>query len=169
MTVHKQHVLTRRDEGPWLDDWEKAYTAFLLRQQACFNDQDRKAAMVLKAHHLVAEILAQVDLSLGELGWDAFQDKFAAIVALARAVLQNTSQSDTSVIEARWKSSGVFISSTSATLSFTMGIVDPLYEVCSRCRDPVLRRAALDLLARHPRQECMWSSWSAWKVGKVCT
>ncbi|KAK3109606.1 hypothetical protein LTR53_016957, partial [Teratosphaeriaceae sp. CCFEE 6253] len=149
-----------------LFDWEKAYTAFLLQHQTGFDETDRKAAMVLKAHHLVAEILAQVDLSLGEMGWDAFQDKFAAIVALAQAVLERSSQSDTSVIEARWKRSGVFISSTAATLSFTMGIVDPLYEVCARCRDPVLRRAALDLLARHPRQECMWSSWSAWKVGK---
>lgn len=74
--------------------------------------------------------------------------------------------SDASVIEARWKSNGVFISAPSATLSFSLGIVDPLYEVCARCRDPSLRRQALDLLARHPRQECVWSSWSAWKVGK---
>ncbi|KAK5698463.1 hypothetical protein LTR17_023638 [Elasticomyces elasticus] len=152
--------------GPWLKDWERAFSALLLQRQATFSEQDRKAAMVLKAHHLVAEILAEVDLSLGELGWDAFRDQFAAIVNLATAVLEDSLQSDTSVIEARWKTSGVFISSTSATLSFTLGIVDPLYEVCSRCRDPVLRRKALDLLARHPRQECMWSSWSAWKVGK---
>jgi hypothetical protein len=51
-------------------------------------------------------------------------------------------------------------------LCFSLGIVDPLYEVCARCRDPAIRRRALDLLARHPRQDCMWSSWSAWKVGK---
>ena len=51
-------------------------------------------------------------------------------------------------------------------LCFSLGIVDPLYEVCARCRDPALRRRALDLLALHPRQDCMWSSWSAWKVGK---
>ncbi|KAK1820240.1 hypothetical protein LTR12_005391 [Friedmanniomyces endolithicus] len=152
--------------GPWLEDWEKAFSAFLLQQQASFDDRDRKAAMILKAHHLVGEILAQVDLSLGELGWDAFRPQFAAIVDLATAVLEDSNKSDVSVIEARWKTGGVFISSTSATLSFTLGIVDPLFEVCSRCRDPVLRRKALDLLARHPRQECMWSSWSAWKVGK---
>lgn len=51
-------------------------------------------------------------------------------------------------------------------LCFSLGIVDPLYEVCARCRDPALRRRALDLLARHPRQDCMWSSWSAYKFGK---
>lgn len=149
--------------SPWLTAWEKAFTAFLSRNPT-LSPEDRKAAMVLKAHELVAEILSDVDLSLGELGWDAFRDKFAAIVDLAGAVLENSPQADTSIIEARWKTSGVFISAPTATLSFSLGIVDPLYEVCARCRDPVLRRKALDLLARHPRQECVWSSWSAWKA-----
>ncbi|KAK5110877.1 hypothetical protein LTR85_000715 [Meristemomyces frigidus] len=152
--------------APWLESWEKAFSAFLTQHQAALSLQDRKAAMILKAHHLSAEIFAQVDLSLGEMGWDAFQDKFTAIVDLATAILEETTQADTSVIEARWKTGGGFISAPSATLSFSLGIVDPLYEVCVRCRDPVLRRKALNLLARHPRQECMWSSWSAWKVGK---
>jgi hypothetical protein len=150
----------------WLESWEKAFSAYLAQHQADLNPQDRKAAMILKAHHLVAEILCGVDLSHGELGWDAFQQQFKAIVDLATAFLEGTTQTDTSIIEARWKTGGTFISSPAATLSFTLGIVDPLYEVCARCRDPVLRRRALDLLARHPRQECMWSSWSAWKVGK---
>ena len=56
-------------------------------------------------------------------------------------------QADTSVIEARWKTNGVFISAPTATLSFSLGIVDPLYEVCARCRDPVVRRRALDLVS----------------------
>ena len=152
--------------GPWLAAWERAFTSFLSQHQQSLTAEDRKGAMVLKAHELVAEILSDVDLSLGELGWDAFRDKFEAITNLAAAVLEDTKQADTSVIEARWKTSGVFISAPTATLSFSLGIVDPLYEVCARCRDPTLRRRALDLLARHPRQECVWSSWSAWKVGK---
>ena len=152
--------------SPWLAAWERAFSAFLSKSEKKLSAEDRKAAMILKAHEIVAEILSEVDLSLGELGWDAFHDKFEAITNLAAAVLEDSKRADTSVIEARWKTSGVFISAPSATLSFSLGIVDPLYEVCSRCRDPVLRRRALDLLARHPRQECVWSSWSAWKVGK---
>jgi hypothetical protein len=152
--------------SPWLAAWEKAFSTYLAKNEKKLTPEDRKAAMILKAHELVAEILSEVDLSLGELGWDAFHDKFKAITNLAAAVLEDSKQADTSVIEARWKTSGVFISAPTATLSFSLGIVDPLYEVCARCRDPVLRRKALDLLARHPRQECVWSSWSAWKVGK---
>ncbi|KAK3687056.1 hypothetical protein LTR37_019218 [Vermiconidia calcicola] len=151
---------------PWLASWERAFSNFLLENQESLNTDERGAAMVLKAHQTVAEILSEVDLSLGELGWDAFHDKFEAITNLAAAVLEGGQQSDTPVIEARWKTGDVFISQPNATLSFSLGIVDPLYEVVSRCRSPTLRRRALDLLAKHPRQECVWSSWSAWKVGK---
>lgn len=152
--------------SPWLADWESAFSDFLTREEGKLTPEDRKAAMILKAHQTVAEILAEVDLGLAEMCWDAFRDKFEIIVNLAAAVLKDTTTSDTSIIEARWKTEGVFISAPTATLSFSLGIVDPLYEVCARCRDPSLRRRALDLLARHPRQECVWSSWSAWKVGK---
>lgn len=61
--------------SPWLSAWEKAFSAYLAQHQASMDGEDRKAAMVLKAHHLVAEILSSVDLSMGELGWDAFHDK----------------------------------------------------------------------------------------------
>lgn len=61
--------------GPWLSAWETAFTNYLSHNQAQLGDEDRRAAMVLKAHHLVADILTSVDLSMGELGWDVFHDK----------------------------------------------------------------------------------------------
>lgn len=61
--------------GPWLSAWEDAFSDLLSKNQSKMSAEDRRAAMVLKAHHLVAEILTEVDLSLGELGWDAFHDK----------------------------------------------------------------------------------------------
>lgn len=114
---------------------------------------------ITQAHHLVCEILSNVDLSEGELGWDKFHASFVAILDLAEAVLEDGSQT-------RERQAADFPTAPKTQLCFSLGIVDPLYEVCARCRDPVLRRRALDLLARHPRQDCMWSSWSAWKVGK---
>lgn len=152
--------------SPWLAAWEQAFTSYLSQHQAFLNVEDRRKAMILKAHELVAEILSGVDLSLGEFGWDVFRDKFEAITNLASAVLESSQQADTCAIEPRWETSGGSISAPNMKMSFSLGIVDPLYEVCSRCRDPILRRRALDLLAKHPRKECVWSSWSAWKVGK---
>lgn len=175
--------------SPWLKLWEAAFSSFLARNQATLSPSDRKAAMILKAHQTLAEIFAEVDLSLGELGWDAFHDRFAAITDLAVAVLEGSTPADASIIEKCREANGVIWLAPTLTLSFSLGIVDPLYEVCARCRDPALRRRALDLvsntrrisayrsrkrandvillkLASHPRQECMWSSWCAWKVGK---
>ncbi|KAM0722282.1 hypothetical protein Q7P37_001723 [Cladosporium fusiforme] len=140
--------------APWLKAWEEAFTKLLTERKDIMTPNERKGAMVLKAHHLVCEILSNVDLSEGELGWDKFHSEFTAILDLAKAVLEDGPQPDTRQ------------SSPKTELCFSLGIVDPLYEVCARCRDPALRRRALDLLARHPRQDCMWSSWSAWKVGK---
>ena len=94
-------------------------------------------------------------MSEGELGWDKFHTSFIAILDLAEAVLEDGSQPKAEQAADLPKTQ----------LCFSLGIVDPLYEVCARCRDPALRRRALNLLARHPRQDCMWSSWSAWKVG----
>lgn len=160
----------------WLKCWETAFTQLLLRKSEAMTASERKGAMVLKgkcqavtndiycllttqAHHLVCEILAEVDLSEGELGWDKFRPSFIAILDLAEAVLEDDPQS-----KARQLADPLAAPKTQ--LCFSLGIVDPLYEVCARCRDPLLRRRALNLLARHPRQDCMWSSWSAWKVGK---
>lgn len=140
--------------APWLKAWESAFSQLLVRKQPVLTQKERKGAMILKAHHIVCEILSNVDLSEGELGWDKFQRDFAAVINLAAAVLEDDRSVETGQ------------QSPKTELCFSLGIVDPLYEVCARCRDPALRRRALDLLARHPRQDCMWSSWSAWKVGK---
>ena len=61
---------------PWLASWERAFSNFLLENQESLNTDERGAAMVLKAHQTVAEILSEVDLSLGELGWDAFHGTY---------------------------------------------------------------------------------------------
>jgi len=39
--------------GPWLESWEMAFTAFLHCHRNTLSQSDRRAAMVLKAHHLV--------------------------------------------------------------------------------------------------------------------
>lgn len=150
---------------PWLHAWEDAFHALLLRIQP--RAKEFKAAMVLKANHLVAEIFAQVDLSLGEFGWDAFHGEFKAVVDLAVAVIEGSKHSDNTLIEPALHTGDVFTLSFSKPLTYPLSIVDPLYEVVARCRDATLRREALKLLCMHPRQEYMRSSSSAWKMNQI--
>jgi hypothetical protein len=138
----------------WLKAWEQAFSQLLARKQVKLTPSERWSAMVLKAHHLVCVILSNVDLSEGALRWDSFHRSFTAIDDLAEAVLGASTRSITTC-------SKDSPATPSTKLCFSLGISGPLYEVCARCRDPFLRRRALDLLARQPRQECLWGSWSA--------
>ena len=44
------------------------------------------------------------------------------------------------------------------TFSLNIGIIPPLYIACTRCRDPVIRRRALQLLSTCNRKEGIWDS-----------
>jgi hypothetical protein len=53
--------------------------------------------------------------------------------------------------------------------SFEVGIVPPLHVTASKCRDPVIRREAVELLFASPRQEGMWDGVLAARIGKWLT
>jgi hypothetical protein len=52
--------------------------------------------------------------------------------------------------------------------SFTidLGVIGPLFEVISRCRDPVIRRRGISLLKSGYRQEGVWNSFLVAKVAE---
>lgn len=146
---------------PWLQAWEGAFSRLLAATLETMSPADHKAAMVLEANALVVHVFSNVDLSRDELGWVLFHDKFRAIVDLAAAVLEDGSSKQPSLPQRPHAS---FISSTNVEHAFSLGIIVPLCQVCARCQDPAIQARALDLLKRYSRRECMWSSWSAWKV-----
>lgn len=49
--------------------------------------------------------------------------------------------------------------------TFGPGIVTPLYLAASRCRNPNLRREAINMLLQQRRRECLWDSVLAGRVG----
>lgn len=92
----------------------------------------RKAAMTLKAHHLIAEIWAKVDLSSLPLSWSAFHRQFTAIVNLGAATLQDGNPLDSDEVSDRtdgWNTCTVLMRPTSALLPGNLSIAEPLREV----------------------------------------
>lgn len=78
--------------------------------------------------------------------WDKFNAQFAEIVSLAASIVDaNDTGSPTA---------------TSVRPSFSLdnGIIAPLYEVATLCRDPVIRRRAVQILRSAPRQEGVFNS-----------
>ncbi|KAE8443324.1 hypothetical protein EG329_001967 [Mollisiaceae sp. DMI_Dod_QoI] len=50
--------------------------------------------------------------------------------------------------------------------SFDTGIIPPLHVVATKCRDPAVRREAIDILFASPRQEGMWDGVLSARIGR---
>jgi Fungal specific transcription factor domain len=50
--------------------------------------------------------------------------------------------------------------------SFEIGIIPPLHLTATKCRDPVVRREAIDLMFASPRQEGMWDGVLSARIGR---
>lgn len=81
--------------------------------------------------------------SLLKKRWEAHTGEFAAIVTLARGIME--ADNDTGEV-------GM------GRVSLDTGVLGPLYLVALRCRDPVVRREAIALLGREGRKEGLWDS-----------
>lgn len=126
------------------NEWSLSFKSFIAAQKEKISPREQKVAILLEIQHITATILASAGPFNQETIFDSFEEVFSQIIALAsRLLVSNTS--DRSSDEGR-----------SPFPTFDMGILPHLYFVTSRCRHPLLRRQALDLLRRGPRQEGVW-------------
>lgn len=123
---------------PWLSKWEQAFATFLFNYSTFLAHEDMQKAKVLKANHLLCNILAQVDTTTSPAAWEQFTSEFKAIFDLATAVL------DTAVLGAG--SSEPRECAQMPCVSFELWVSEPLFVCASRCTDPGLRRLAANLL-----------------------
>lgn len=80
--------------------------------------------------------------------WDDYNDRFAEIVSLAAAVVGN-SHATHSLLR---------VDQMQPVFCLDDGVLAPLYEVATLCRDPTIRRRAVDILRSAPRQEGLFNS-----------
>lgn len=80
--------------------------------------------------------------------WDDYNDQFAEIVSLAASVVRNAYGTQCS-------SGG---NKVQPVFCLDDGVLAPLYEVATLCRDPTIRRRAVSILRSAPRQEGLFNS-----------
>jgi hypothetical protein len=124
-----------------LNEWLLSFKSFLIVEE---QNISQKAAILLEIQYITATILASAGPSAQETIFDLFEEAFSRIIALASRLLL-TDDSESSPGEDR-----------SPIPAYDMGILPHLYFVTARCRHPSLRRQALHLLRRGPRQEGIW-------------
>lgn len=125
--------------------WTSAFKPLLTRALAAGN-QDAISALSLVISSTANQVSLRAAFLPDECSFDAFLPEFKHIVAHTSLLVEAQSQKGTGA-------GGPML-----RFAFDTGILPPLYLVTIKCRDPLLRRRALQLMERYPRREGVWDS-----------
>ena len=135
-----------------LTDWSSAFENLVTTQSHTFTEMEQQTVTILRiwqtmtaagiAMHL--EFQATVD---DQTLWDHFEESSRRVVVLAEQVLKFT-HTPTSA----------YHKEPLHQFTLDIGIVAPLYDTARVCRDPLIRRKAINLLRQYPCREGLWDS-----------
>lgn len=131
-----------------LSQLAKLSVAFSLFRASRSKNHTQHSLLVLEMYLHAQHIWISTALSSSEVVYDDYLSSFAAIVPLASAYL------DQGPLSSQYHEPQAGNSTT-----FETHVIPPLYYVAVKCRHPLLRRSALDLLRRAPtRRENLWQA-----------
>lgn len=145
----------------------KFNVAFSLFQASRSKPGPENTLLVLQMYLHAQYIWISTALSSSEVVYDNYLAQFAAIVPLAAAYidLETSPQNQPAVPPQKpgstaaptYPFSGLNHQLPGSNFTFETHIIPPLYYVATKCRHPLIRRSALDLLRRDPfRRENLW-------------
>ena len=133
----------------------------LLEDFLCHNWRDdvvfRREATFLRLQYMITCIMVPKERHSDEMRFDHYLPEFGAILTLSEEFL-DLSRDNLDTIEAFLR--------TKVSYQFELGIIPGLFVTALRCRFPVLRRKAVELLSIHYWREGAWDSRTAALVAK---
>ncbi|TVY82416.1 Transcriptional regulatory protein moc3 [Lachnellula suecica] len=133
-----------------LTQWQKQLTSFETTFQPILEvaikldgTVNNAPALVISLYYKITFIFLASLSRESEMVYDSFLPDFQYIVRTCALLI--SSQEETQLPR-------------NPRFSFECGVVPPLHVVATKCRDPVTRREAVDLLFSNPRQEGLWDS-----------
>lgn len=161
-----------------IEAWSGAFEHILSsRSLPSVSSQEKAAIAVVKMSQIMGQILFSMTFSDREAHFDVFQPQFKTIVDLGREVVGDEERRaaercpDPSTCHHRTHDLDIFggheykASHIKPSFSADLGIVPPLYVVATKCRNPVIRRQAIQLLRSSARREAMWDSELTARIG----
>ncbi|KAM3065085.1 tRNA A64-2'-O-ribosylphosphate transferase [Clarireedia jacksonii] len=133
-----------------LDDFERAYQPILEESIASDGTVLNPAAIVLATHLKATAITLSAVTTTSEMVYDQFMSSFRYIVRAGERLITFYEASHFPM---------------NSRFSLDIGVVPPLHVVATKCREPNIRRKAVDLLFRIPRQEGMWDGVLSARIG----
>ncbi|KAK4174782.1 hypothetical protein QBC36DRAFT_312635 [Triangularia setosa] len=140
----------------------KFNVAFSLYRSTKAKEAPPGSIALIQVHVHTTFIWVSTALSRHETVFDDYVDTFSAIIPLASEFINTLfSPSNPSTKSPNNNNNnnnnGPDTRRLSAMFTFEMHVIAPLYFVAAKCRHPMIRRAALDLLRRNPgRRENLW-------------
>ena len=131
-----------------LERWRVAFQAFLQNYETLLDTRGLQAARTLQLSHSFAMLflhVSTVNVYNDETAWDRFTKLFEDVVDLAALIVEPMTCDN-------------FQQKRGHEFTLDMNTVAPLYAVAHRCRHPTIRRKAVSLLYKAPRQEGIWDS-----------
>lgn len=126
-----------------LQRWALSFQSFQAQGSGKLPPKERQAAIVVQMRHTIGSMFASAGVYSSQTFYDSYEGSFSEILALASRFIQDMSETVRET-EPSWA-------------AFDTGVLGPLYFVASRCRHPLIRRRALDLLRKGPCQEGIWN------------
>jgi hypothetical protein len=130
--------------------WTSAFDAFLDSRAGSFTDAEMRTVRILRMHQLHNQVSIEVSTrhmsAEDQMFWDDYCPVYDQIIDLSKAILT--------------ADDGPGGNSTSRNASFSLDLVTigPIFELARRCRDPLIRRKAVEVMRTCHRREGMWDS-----------
>lgn len=128
--------------------WKSAFQAFLNANIANMDSKALRGAMVLKLSAHVAAMHLEItafDILRYQTAFDELLPMYKELVELVAAIIDAESTPDNA-------------SKLKPIFQMDQSIITPLFAAAHKCRDPYVRRRAIALLYKVPRQEGVWNS-----------
>ncbi|CEJ81016.1 hypothetical protein VHEMI01168 [[Torrubiella] hemipterigena] len=156
-----------------LSAWAEAYEPiFSSRFDPRISHLERSGIAALKMFQINTNILFLMMFCDNEVQFDSFMPHFKTIVDLGWEVVgedeRRAAAAGHSTTKGGFRSGKYAPSHLKPSFAADLGIVPPLFVVATKCRDPRLRRQAIQLLRSSARREGMWDSELTAKIGEWC-
>ncbi len=166
--------------GKDMEAWSQAFDHILASRTAPgVSSQEKAAIAAVKMSQFMSKILFLMTFQDSEMHFDKFTPYFKGIVDLALEVVGDEERRaaarrcpDQTFCHHQGRCQpDIFGGHAYAarhikpSFSADLGIVPPLYVVATKCREPQIRRQAIQLLRSSARREGMWDSELAARIG----
>ena len=136
-----------------LNCWLIAFDEFILTSPG-FDNKDRYAIKILRLQYLIGTMFLATTEPYNEMMWDSDNELSSRVTDLAAQIVEEFRM----LYGLNGKCTPIF--------SLDTGFTSILFHVARRCRDPLIRRKAIGILQRSPRQDGVWDGVLAARVAE---